>query len=489
MAALSPRQVADRLDDRLALLTSASRSSDPRQRTLRGAIAWSYELLTPEEQQLLRRLSVFRGGFTLTAVEAMWSVDAGAPILDTLGQLIDKSLISVNARQTEARYGMLESIRQYAADALQAAGETDAAELDHRRWFTTWAATQGKLISTPDQLEALAALESDHDNLRALLERSIAAGDFESATLVAADISYFWWLHSHFGESAAWFDRLLEQDVEVDPAVRAKLLVGAGEVSMSLSRHDEAEARLSEALSLARETESLRLEAWALAYMMTNEVWRMNLDVARSLAEESLEAFANAGDMLGTGYVMFLQGGVEYATLYAAGETDPRIAGEFINRFEPIVNVAQQFGERNLIGHVFDMLGPIELEAGHIHDAASHLGATIDAFDVLGNQICLAHGLDHTALFAARTEDPSTAATLLGATTALRHSLGVSARLAEQISFDEARSLSEDALSKEEFGAAWGLGAQMTRKQAVAFAKQALDAKTAETTDHLTPTT
>jgi predicted ATPase/class 3 adenylate cyclase len=473
VSALSPHQIAERLDDRFALLTKSARTALPRQQTLRAAIGWSYELLTSEEQQLFRRLAVFRGGFTLDAVQALWAEERdfdGDP-LDLLTQLVDKSLVVTSSRAGARRFGLLETIRQYAWELLESAGETDVTLAAHTQWFTSWAAEQGRLVSTPDQLTALEALEADHDNLRAILERSMASGDVEPALRIAADISYFWWLHSHFGESGSWFRRLLAVDGRVSPRVRAKLLIGAGEFSMSMSDHQQAEDRLTEARRIAEEIKAPRIEAWALAYLMTNETWRLDMDAARRYGEEGLGIFQSTGDLLGIGYVTFMQAALDHADLWRSNKMTPEVAEDLMSKLEPMVAGAREFGERNLLGHLFDLLGPIALDARRIDEAGTYLFEAVKAFNTLGNQICLAHALDHVALLATQANQPGAAMTLLAATTTLRQRLGVSARLAEQVAFDEALATARKNLAPDRLKDAWAEGISMTRDQAVQYAR------------------
>ncbi|MDH3426717.1 MAG: hypothetical protein OEM22_08630, partial [Acidimicrobiia bacterium] len=389
---------------------------------------------------------------------------------------VDKSLVVITSRTGIRRFGLLETIRQYAWEVLESAGETDAALARHRGWFTSWAATQGKLVSTHDQMPALEALEADHDNLRAILERSMASGDMEPALRIAASISFFWWLHSHFGESGAWFQRLLAVGESVAPYVRAKLLIGAGEFSMSVSDHGQAEERLTEAGSIAAEIDAPRIEGWALAYLMTNEAFRLEMDAARVYGEQSLNIFQNAGDLLGIGYVMFMRTVVDYFDLWRDNKMTPAVAEDLMSKLEPMVAGAQQFGERNLVGHLLDLLGPIALEAGRLDEAAQHIHEAVTAFNSLGNQICLAHALDHVALLATRVNQPAAAAILLAATTTLRHQLGVSARLAEQAAFDEALDAARANLTANSFKDAWAEGTAMTRDEAVQHAGSVIHA-------------
>ena len=379
VSALSPHQIAERLDDRLALLVKGTRTALPRQQTLRAAIDWSYELLTPEEQRFFRRLSVFRGGFTPEAVEALWSHEErrDRDALELLTHLVDKSLVVITSRAETRRFGLLETIRQYAWERLESAQETDATLAEHREWFTSWAKEQERLLATADQLAALEALETDYDNLRAILERSMASGDVEPALRIAADISFFWWLHSHFGEAGAWFKRLLAVGERAPPRVHAKLLLGAGQFSWSMSDHELAKERLSEARRIAQKIDAPRLEGWALAYLMMNEVFRLNFDAARVYGEQSLRIFQNADVALGIGFVTYMQTLGDYFGLRGNNEMTPEAAEDLMSKLEPMVAGAQQLGDRNLLGYLLELLGSIALEAGRIDEAGAHLSEAV----------------------------------------------------------------------------------------------------------------
>ena len=477
VSALSPHQIAERFDDRFALLVKGTRTALPRQQTLRATIDWSYELLTPEEQRMFRCLSVFRGGFTLDAVRALWSDEdkRDQDALELLTHLVDKSLVAITSRAEARRFGLLETLRQYAWERLESAGETEATLAKHRQWFTAWAKEQGRLLSTPDQLAALEALEADHDNLRAILERSMASGDVEPALRIAADISFFWWVHSHFGEADAWFKRLLAVGERVPPHVRAKLLLGAGRFSWSMSDHEQAEERLTEASRIAEEINAPRLEGWALFYLMTNEAFRLNFDAARAYGEQSLRIFQQAGDLLGIGFATFLETVRDYFDLWSNNELTPEVAEDLMSKLEPMVAGAQQLGDRNFLGHVLELLGRLALHAGRIDEAGAHLSEAVSAFNTLGNQALLARTLDHVALLATRANQPAAAISLLGATTTLRQHLGVPAMLVGQ-SFDEALDSARKNLTPDRFKDAWAEGTRMTRDQAVQHAHTIIDA-------------
>jgi tetratricopeptide (TPR) repeat protein len=386
--------------------------------------------------------------------------------------------VVITSRAETRRFGLLETIRQYAWERLESAGETEATLARHREWFTAWAKEQGRLLSTPDQLAALQALETDYDNLRAILERSMASGDVEPALRIAADISHFWWLHSHFGEAGAWFKRLLAVGGRASPHVRAKLLLGAGVFSWSVSDHEQAKERLTEARRIAEETNAPRMKAWALFYLMNNELFRLNIDAARTYGEQSLRIFRNAGALLGVSFVTYVQTLTDFVDLWRNNKWTPEVAEDLMSKLEPMLAGAQQLGDRNLLGHVLESLGRYALDAGRIDEASAHLSEAVRAFDTLGNPVNLARTLDHVALLAIKANRPAAAIRLLGATTTLRQHVGVSARLIEQVIFDEILDTARKNLTPDRFKDAWAEGTRMTRDQAVQHARTIIDAAT-----------
>jgi non-specific serine/threonine protein kinase len=319
-------------------------------------------------------------------------------------------------------------------------------------------------------MAALEALEADHDNLRAILERSMASGDVEPAVRIAADISYFWWLHSHFGEGSAWFKRLLAVGDRVPPYVRAKLLLGAGRFSWSMSDHELAEERLTEARRIAEAIDAPRMEGWVLFFLMTNEAFRLNIDAARVYGEQSLRIFQHAGDLMGIGFVTYLETVSDYFDLWSNNELTPEVAEDLMSKFEPMLAGARQLGDRNLLGHVLELLGLFALHAGRLEEASAHLSEAVRAFDTLGNQALVARTLDHVARLATKANQPAAAVSLLGATTTLRQHIGVSATLVERSFFDEALDTARKNLTPDSFKDAWAEGSRMTRDQAVQHA-------------------
>ncbi|MEU2055919.1 BTAD domain-containing putative transcriptional regulator [Streptomyces bungoensis] len=206
---LAPRQIADRLDDVLALLGRSGRRGATRQETLLATLEWSHRLLDDEERRVFRRLAVFAGGFSLAAAEEVGADDRlGAPVLDVLGRLVDKSLVGVEPREDEVRYRLLETIRQYAADRLRAAGELADTEARHRRFYLALAEARDREQPTGVSGAHSLELEADYDNLRAAL-RSFLRHEPDSALRLAVSLRSFWPERGRLAEGRRWLEDTL----------------------------------------------------------------------------------------------------------------------------------------------------------------------------------------------------------------------------------------------------------------------------------------
>ncbi|MER6531386.1 BTAD domain-containing putative transcriptional regulator [Streptomyces sp. NPDC001508] len=229
---LTPRQIADRLDDRFRLLTSGSRTALPRQQTLRAVVDWSWDLLDERERTTLREVSVFAGGWDLAAAEAVCT----GPAADLVGALVDKSLIVAAPTGRDGtgpmRYRMLETIHEYAAERAAESPERRAAvERRHRAWVRALVERAEPLLRSAGQLPWIDRLESEHDNIRAALGRAVRDGHEDDAGAIALAVGWFWWLRNHRLEGAQWLRLVLRLGVALDavtdgaPAAGLPLLV------------------------------------------------------------------------------------------------------------------------------------------------------------------------------------------------------------------------------------------------------------------------
>ena len=468
---LSPREIADRLGDRIDLLAGSSRDLERRQQTMRAAVAWSHDLLSPEEQRVFRSLAVFRGGFTLDAAHAVVAPEGSLDSVVTgIEHLLNQSLLTATSRSGSRRFAMLETVRAHAAERLDEWGEADPMFRRHRDHFTAWAAEQAKRLTTSDQLVALDRLEADHDNLRAVLGRAFDAGDVESAVLLAADLSFFWWLHAHFAESRVWYDRLMGAASLVTERSRAKFLLGAGQIAMGIRDHERAARLLREARDLAEASGAQRVAAWAAAGEMTMASYRLRLDEARELAAQAKPVFEAIGDVGGAGYVAFAEVAIDFAEAWRDDALSAGVASEMLQRLEPLSAAASMLGERNFLGHVFELTGSIHMLVGNDPDAAQPLGRAVEALDAIGSQSCLAHAIERVALFTARGGDVETAVRLCGAASSFRSRIGARTSEAELLVSDRVLAVAEAAMTPDELEDARRHGAGATQIEAVAIA-------------------
>jgi predicted ATPase/DNA-binding SARP family transcriptional activator len=415
-------QIAARLDDRFRLLTQGARGALPRQQTLRALIDWSHDLLTEPEQGLLRRLSVFAGGWTLEAAEAVGrgeGVDEWE-VLDLLTSLVEKSLVlyEVETGGAEDRYRLLETVRQYARDRLREAGETEAVRERHRDWFVMLAEEAAPELEGGNQAAWLQRLEREHDNLRAALSWSLepVANAPEKGLRLGGALWRFWYARGYWTEGRAHLAELLAlPGADARTVARGHGLHGAGTLAWRQADYRSARALWEESLAIWRERGNKEGIAWALRGL-ANVAHEQAGDyrTARALADESLAIFRELG----------VKGGIA-ASLWTLG----RVAraqweyGEARVLLEEGVALFRELGDKGSIASTLNRLGAVARDQGEYEEARVLLEESLAIDRELGNRDGIANTLLGLALAAHLQGDPDRAMALLEEDEALVHGM------------------------------------------------------------------
>jgi predicted ATPase/class 3 adenylate cyclase len=317
---LSPEQIVDRLEGHLALLTSGSRDLPERQQTLRGAIAWSYDLLDPGTRRLLNRLAVFVGGCELELADRVCgpASELGVDVLDGVGTLIDQSLLRVSEADDAQRYLMFDAIREYASEMLTTSGECDDIEERRSRAFLDLAEEAAPQLRGADQRRWLDRLEREHDNLRATLMWATSRPEPDLAVRVAFALWRFWQQRGYLNEARTRLDEMRAQDWDLSPVLRARLAEARGGVAYWQADQATAEACYTEALALWREIGDQPEIANALynrAY--ADAAWIMggqsgDASAAREMLREALQIYRDLGDVEGEGNILWAMGSFNF---------------------------------------------------------------------------------------------------------------------------------------------------------------------------------
>ena len=306
---LSPHAIMERLGDRLKLLSGGSRDLPERQQTLRGAIAWSHDLLDPADQQVFARFSVFAGGAPLDAIERV-VVDAGdsADALDAIASLVDKSLVRQESEsEGEPRFRMLGTIREFAIEKLGERGEADQIGDRHAAWVLSLVEDGAASIFGPEQKEILDRYEREHDNLRAALARAIALDQAEMAMRIFAASWRFWQMRGYLAEAREHAERVLAMpDSRTHLDARAAALEAAGGIAYWQAEMLPARAWYEEALQLARASGDKRRIANAIYNVtFTFTLNQEDQERARTMAQEAVDLYRQVGDEGGVGRALW----------------------------------------------------------------------------------------------------------------------------------------------------------------------------------------
>jgi predicted ATPase/class 3 adenylate cyclase len=465
---LSPRDLLARLDRRLTLLSGGPRDLPERQRALRAAIEWSYDLLSEDERTVFARLGVFAGGVTVEAAEAVCG-DASADLLTTLESLLDKNLLAPQqSRDERRRFYMLDTMREYAVERLEAKS-AHAATLDaFVRFFVGFAETCEAELLSAGQAAALHALEDEHDNLRAALACATGAGKTQEALRLGGALWRFWHARGYLREGGEWSAASLAL-AGGTPSQRSKALYGAAVLSAVRGALGEAERLAEERLALVREHEPAEVTS-ALAALANVVMQRDHRDRAAALFAEASELARESGDnralagITGNlGYLALLRGAWDEAAALCAS------ALELYRELDHGSNVAVA-----LLNLAF-----AELHRNRFADALADLAEGVALCRTLEDREGLSYCFEGVAA-ATAASNAEHAAILVGASEALREAVGASLQPHERDLHDRTIAILVDRLGADALEHALAEGAQLPLDEALAILERAATGASSE---------
>jgi len=464
-AFLALPQLADRLGDALDVLAGGSRSAPTRQQTLRATLDWSYTLLGEPEQALFRRLAVFAGGWTLAEAESICANGqlAKHEIFELLGHLVAKSLVQVDLTRDEARYRLLEPVRQYAMSLLEASGEANSVRERHALYLLTFLEEIESDLSGPHQADWFAHLDHEHDNLRAALRWALERGVAEIALRMCAVLWRFWGIRWHSAEGLAWLTEARALPAASHSASWARAALGGGELARRLLDFDRARALLEESLEVHRELGNSAGIAWSQAYLANALSMAGDFDRSRAHALESLKLFRALDDKLGIA-----------RTLNALGE-DARLCGDYAlaaQYYQEVLSLDRRLGDQQGIAIRLHNLGYVALHEGDVSRAVRSFRESYLLDQQLGYQTGALSFLEGIAAAASAAERPEQAARLYGAWEAHCARPGTEFKLhpPDQAEYDRSLARVRAAITEAALAPAWTSGAKLALDQAIAEA-------------------
>jgi non-specific serine/threonine protein kinase len=506
---LSLEEISERLEGSLELLTRGGRMATPRQKTLKSTLDWSYDLLSEQEKILFSRLSVFAGGWTLEASEAVCSGEGieEKEVMDLLSGLVEKSLVvGEPTKQGEVRYRLLEPIRQYAIKKLGEGGEAEVLRRLHANFFLALAEEAEPKLRTPEDREWLERLETEHDNLRASLSWTLERGETDLALRLGGALWMFWHAHGHLGEGRKWLEAALaKDDRRVSVAVRLKALEALFWLTFDQWDWNRAEAVAQEGIELSKEAEDGDSFATSFRTMLAGPMWvRGDYEQAKELLEESLALSQEAGDKVESIEVLVQLGGATHAQgdhargneiyeegialcreigytfrlpdfLYSLGDTfileGDYERGAALN--EEAAALFRERGSKTGLHYALDNLGWAALLQGDHERARTSFEESLTLCKELGDKIIAAASLEGLACISGAKGEALRAAKLFGAAEALRQAVGAVAYqpTPEEDSLREPyRASARSRLGEEAWEEALAKGRAMGLQEAIEYA-------------------
>jgi predicted ATPase/class 3 adenylate cyclase len=455
---LSPQAILGRLGSRLTFLGGGPRDLPARQRTLRDAIDWSYDLLNPAEAAFFRRLSVFVGGWSVDAAAAVCSPsELGLDAFMGLTTLVDQSLIrAAEGSDGEPRFTMLETIREFATGQLAEADETDRLRNSHADWFLRLAeATEPHLTRDPAAIERIGA---DHDNIRASLGWAVDTESTETALRLVFALWRFWHQRGHLREGREWAERALAlPGADARTSARARGLTGAAGIAYWQNDYPAAEAWYQEAESIYRELGDQRGLADALYNTASMAAISGRMEEAIAGMVESAELARQAGDdglaarsLAAIGYAAFMQDDLDTARTV----------------LEEGLELAERIGDQFQMGGAHHTVAQVARLQGRLSDAADHYRSAIRIMHALGDQASLTEPLQGLAAVDIATGNAERGVRLLAAAAAVRERLG-GGPPPEWLRLGDPLAEAKGTLADETYRQAWEAGAQMSIDEVV----------------------
>ena len=499
---LSPSSMLTRLASRLQLLTGGARDLPTRQQTLRGAIDWSYDLLNGVEQKLFRRLSVFVGGCNLEGVEAVCDTksDLDLDLLDGMASMVDKSLLQqVEQANGESRFVMLETIREYALEKLEASGEEALTKRAHAAYCLVLAEEEPTEQSGAEGAEWLERFALEHDNFRASLEWLTETGDAEWGLRLGAALFRFWETREYLAEGRVRLGKLLKLAGGAAPTkARARSVFAAGVLAGEQGDYVSADTLIRESLDIARQLRDKQGVAVSLNALAVHARDRGDVAVAQSLLEESLVLWRELGDqkavarsLSNLANVAKLQGDYPHArSLYAEclsiflGLGDRTGVAWSLNYqgdvardqgdspaarklYEQGLTIFRELGDRWGIAGTLADLGSLAREQQNCPTAHSLYRESLKIFQELGHKRGIARLLECFACSAAAQLEAERSLRLAGAAAALRQSIGASLTRAEQAKLESTLDPARQVLTNTAGTTAWLEGWAMPVEKAI----------------------
>jgi predicted ATPase len=504
---LPPRVLLDKLGNRLKLLTGGARNLPERQRTLRNAIEWSYELLDEGEKLLFGKLGVFSGGATMEAIEAVCDAEGDLPTdaFDGVSSLLDKSLLRQEDGATgEPRFAMLETIHEFASVMLQESGEVDAVRHAHAEYFLALAEEAEPMLWGSDDATWLDRLKQDHDNMRTALSWAIEHDEGELALRLGGALRWFWYMEGYYGEGRRWLEAALGKDWRAAAAeARARALEGVGWLAYGQGDLDRAQAAAKEGLKLSTEAGLGDVVAADLQNVLGEAVARQRGDYewAAELLTESLTLHRKAGDLRGVAWslgnlanVSSDRGNYEQAKeLYEEGLALSRSLGgaellgtylislgsESLLEGEPEKTIAlneeaaelfRKRGRRGGLQHTLDNLGWATLLQGDYERAETLHEQSLRVSQDLGDKLVASDSLEGLACTAGAQGESERSAILFGAAERLRETEGYQQAPRDRSLREPYLAAAHAQVGEAAWSAAWEKGRSMEFEVAVVYA-------------------